>query len=201
MTPSRLLFLVALAFISVDCQVQRKSPELMAVEIIRLVRAFEESKPSWTHQEVAPIQGSGDVAIHRWTYNEFSVRITIVRSQSVENAQTSIRRFVEEKRAARIVQEDADEAFSVPDNFNSVVVRKANLLIYVYFSGKSPKDEDVVFKEVVKLAIKTISAELARLNDPAAVAPDIRVPVYPKADLESGRDGALETAFKVLGKH
>lgn len=170
MTLSRLLFLVALVLIGTVCQAQRKSPELMAVEM-RLVRAFEESKPSWTHKEVAPIQGSGDVAIHRWTSNEFSVRITITRSQSVESAQTTIRRFVEEKRGARIIQEDADEAYSVPDNINSVVVRKANLLIYFYVSGNNPKDEDVVFAEVSKLAIKTISAELARLNDPAAVPP------------------------------
>jgi hypothetical protein len=36
--------------------------------------------------------------------------------------------------------------------------------------------------------------------DGQGVPPDIHVPVYPKADLESGRDGALEKAFKALGK-
>jgi len=36
--------------------------------------------------------------------------------------------------------------------------------------------------------------------DGQGVPPDIRVPVYPKADLESGRDGALEKALEALGK-
>jgi len=37
--------------------------------------------------------------------------------------------------------------------------------------------------------------------DGRGVAPNIRVPVYPRADLESGRDGALERALEVLGRH
>jgi hypothetical protein len=36
--------------------------------------------------------------------------------------------------------------------------------------------------------------------DGQGVPPDIRVPVYPKVDLESGRDGALEKVLEVLGK-
>jgi len=32
------------------------------------------------------------------------------------------------------------------------------------------------------------------------VAQDIRAPVFPKVDLEGGRDGALEKALEALGK-
>jgi hypothetical protein len=37
--------------------------------------------------------------------------------------------------------------------------------------------------------------------DGRGVPPNIRVPVYPRADLKSGRDGALERALEVLGRH
>jgi C-terminal processing protease CtpA/Prc len=36
--------------------------------------------------------------------------------------------------------------------------------------------------------------------DGAGVAPDIRAPVFPKVDLEGGRDSALEKALEALGK-
>lgn len=36
--------------------------------------------------------------------------------------------------------------------------------------------------------------------DGRGVPPDIRVPVYPKVDLESRRDGAVEKALEMLGK-
>jgi C-terminal processing protease CtpA/Prc len=41
-------------------------------------------------------------------------------------------------------------------------------------------------------------AKTGKSFDAQGVPPDIRVPVFPKADLESGRDGALEKAFKVF---
>ncbi len=37
--------------------------------------------------------------------------------------------------------------------------------------------------------------------DGGGVPPNIRVPVYPKVDLESSRDSALERALEVLGRH
>jgi C-terminal processing protease CtpA/Prc len=37
-----------------------------------------------------------------------------------------------------------------------------------------------------------------RSYDGAGIAPDVSVPVFPKADLEAGRDGALETALALL---
>ena len=42
--------------------------------------------------------------------------------------------------------------------------------------------------------------ETGKSFDGQGIPPDIRVPVYPKVDLESGRDGALEKAFEVLAK-
>ncbi len=33
------------------------------------------------------------------------------------------------------------------------------------------------------------------------VLPNIRVPVYPRVDLESSRDSALKRALEVLGRH
>jgi hypothetical protein len=42
--------------------------------------------------------------------------------------------------------------------------------------------------------------ETGQSFDGQGLPPDIRVPVYPKVDLESGRDGALEKALEVLGK-
>jgi C-terminal processing protease CtpA/Prc len=42
--------------------------------------------------------------------------------------------------------------------------------------------------------------ETGKSFDGQGIPPDIRVPVYPKVDLESGRDGALEKALEVLGK-
>lgn len=43
--------------------------------------------------------------------------------------------------------------------------------------------------------------ETGKSFDGQGIPPDIRVPVYPKADLESARDGALEKALEVLGKN
>jgi C-terminal processing protease CtpA/Prc len=34
--------------------------------------------------------------------------------------------------------------------------------------------------------------------DGQGIPPDIRVPVFPKSDLEQGRDGALEKAIQIL---
>jgi hypothetical protein len=42
--------------------------------------------------------------------------------------------------------------------------------------------------------------ETGKSFDGAGVAPDIRAPVFPKVDLEGGRDSALEKALEALGK-
>src|SRR6266536_5336478 len=112
---------VVFIFIPLTARGQSKCSKLMAVEE-KLVRSLSESKPTWKHEETRPIEGSADVAIHRWVSEDVSVRVTIVRYSSVEKAQESISDFAHHMRSTNAAREDGDEAYSIAGRNNSIVI-------------------------------------------------------------------------------
>ncbi|HUS09039.1 MAG TPA: hypothetical protein VMZ30_01145 [Pyrinomonadaceae bacterium] len=133
---------------------QRKSVELTAIEE-RLVRSIQEDSSNWTRVEVTPIEGSEDVSINKWSVEDRTVGITIIRYASEAESSNRIRQFAADLKAERTMVEDADEVFSLGQR-NSITLRKRSFIVNVNVDAPDPSDQKQMLKRFAKLVLDAI---------------------------------------------
>jgi hypothetical protein len=152
--PLSLLVLLLLLISYLIVIAQRKSGELVDVED-KLVRSIDEDFPTWSRQEISPIQGSADVIINQWTHDHKLVRITIIRYASVEQSHERIREFANDMKAKRKVAEEGDEEYFLGSGNNSVILRKGLFIVDVEISAEA-NDEKELLKRFTRLAVRVV---------------------------------------------
>jgi hypothetical protein len=140
---------------SVATAIQEKSLTLSAVED-RLTRSVEQQHANWKHKTVTPIEGSSDVIIDQWAWEDGDVSVTIARYGNDDRAQKHLQQFVKDMRANASAPEDADEEYSMTNRQNSMAVRKGEYVVYIHVNAKEDKDQKQLLKEAKKLAVKAL---------------------------------------------
>jgi hypothetical protein len=104
----------------------QKSTDLSDLET-RLVALVQDKLPDWTHETVEPMQGSTDVAIHRWTSGKTVIRLTIIRNESIGHAKRAIREFAIHMSAGGEPPDAGEEQYAclilVRSFFGSVILQ------------------------------------------------------------------------------
>ena len=153
--PLSLSLLLACLLFAQTAAAQRKSSELTVVEE-RLLAAVGQNWSDWKHSEGTPIEGSTDVALHRWISNDVGVGVTIVRYLTDDEAKNHIRRFSHDMHFSPASQDDSDEAYVRSSRTGSLVLRKRNILFYIDVNCRSSIDESELVRQMRKLASKAV---------------------------------------------
>jgi hypothetical protein len=133
---------------------QRKSVELADIED-KLIRSVDEDFPTWSRQEISPIQSSGDIIINQWRHDRQVIRITIIRYASPEQSHERIQEFANDMKAKRKVAEEGDEEYSLGSGNNSVFLRKGVFVVDVEIAAEA-NDEKELLKSFTRLAVKVV---------------------------------------------
>ncbi|HXD34049.1 MAG TPA: hypothetical protein VN643_23225 [Pyrinomonadaceae bacterium] len=139
------ILLILLSIIQVCAQ---KSGELSDVDT-RLVALVQEKLPDWNHETIEPMLNSPQVAIHRWTFRNKEIRVTIVDHGSIEVAKNGIRKFVVASHGIAESPDAGDEQYSTRDR-GSIVLRKRHFTVNMNATATDEKDEKKLLKEFAR---------------------------------------------------
>lgn len=134
----------------VSLKAQQRSAELSDI-VDKLMRSVEEQMPGWTHDSVAPIEGSRDVVIERWILGEKAVSVTIIRHSSHEEAVKKIKEFAANMKANKNIPDAGEEQYTLGTH-RSIIFRKHNFTVNINVKGTDLEDEKQLSKRIARLA-------------------------------------------------
>jgi len=143
----------------------------------KLARFIETKMPGWQHRRGTLIQGSKDVIVEFWTFPNRTVKVSMVRRKSVEDARERLMKFAQEEAEARELKGFGDEAYSWGDEGTNIIFRRGKYTIYVTTIADVDRDPDALAltreqkRERRKSEMRRLSRELAKHAANAIDAP------------------------------
>jgi hypothetical protein len=134
----------------------------------KLSRYIAVQMPGWQHKRGTPIQGSKDVVVETWTFPNRVVKISMMRSQSVEDARERLMKFAQEETDARELKGFGDQAYSWGNEGSNIIFRKGKYTLYVTTIADVYRDADAPGlsreqkRERRKSEMKRLSKEVAK---------------------------------------
>ena len=145
----------------------QKKPDLDRLD--EKIRSHIELKlPGWRHKRLSPFGGTSTVLDQTWSSGNRIVTVAVAVRESVEDAKTEVKSFLQFRRDTEQLSGFGDEAFAPERDGSSIVLRRGRYVIYISTVANIEGDEDARNLSDVELAarrkseVKKIGREFAK---------------------------------------
>jgi hypothetical protein len=98
--------------------------------------------PGWKHERGEAMQGSTNVLIQYWSFENRRVKLAIIQQKSAQDAREKMRQVAKDMKDAKELQGFGDEAYSWGYADSKVVLRRGRFTVYVSIYADVEADPD-----------------------------------------------------------
>ena len=129
-----LAFFTSLAIAQGDAELERLDEKFS--------RHLQNRLPGWKHERGEPIQGSKNVLIQYWSYQNRRIKIAITPLKSAEEARDNMKDFPTNERTAEELKGFGDQAFAWGYAGSRIYFRKGRFVVFVSTYAEVDSDPD-----------------------------------------------------------
>jgi hypothetical protein len=173
---SRILIAVALLTLLFSQAVGQDQPDLDRLDE-KFTHHLESRLPGWKHERGEAMQGSTNVLIQYWSFENRRVKLAIIPQKSAQEAREKMQLVAKDMRDAKELKGFGDEAYSWGYAESNVVFRRGRFTIYVSTYAEVDSDPDARMMsraqrgERERSEMKRLSKEFAKHMTSAVDAP------------------------------
>ena len=138
---SRILIAAALSVLFLSHAVGQDQPDLDRLDE-KFRHQLEGRLPGWKHERGEAMQGSTNVLIQYWSFENRRIKIAIIPQKSAQEAREKMQLVAKDMRDAKELKGFGDEAYSWGYAESNVVLRRGRFAVFVSTYAEVESDPD-----------------------------------------------------------